>query len=412
MREAAPPEPERYWRAAAVITLLLFVDGFDLFLLGKIAPAIAAGFGQRADAMEFVFTAHQIGLAIGAFLVPFLADRFGARRTLVLCALVFGGGNILSAWAPDMTTFAMLRGFCGIFMSGVMAVGLALLSEKVPPARLGTVLAVAMVGMSAGAAANGIAAAWLLDRYGWQSGLIVGGVLPLIAIPLLLAFVPESRRFLHGVAERARPALSRQLTGLFADGRAAATSLLWLACFLNLGHTALVAAWLPTFFQQLGGVPIQQFALVSMLSVIGGSIGTLAVGWLQDRLGPILVTAAMHVGNGLGLLLLGWLAFGTAAFSLAFIAWSFFQSASIAGINLLLMRTYPVDIRATGAGWASGMGRIGGMLAPAAGAMILTTGLGLTGALAWTAVPMMLIGLVIIPSLALLHMSEAARAVA
>ena len=202
------------------------------------------------------------------------------------------------------------------------------------------------------------------------------------------------------------------MAGLFAEGRAALTTLLWLACFLNLGHIALIAAWLPTFFQQLGGIPIQQFAVVSMLSVIGGSIGTVAVGWLQDRLGPVLVTAAMHLGNGLGLLALGWVAFGTPAFSMLFITWSFFQSGSVAGLNLLLVRSYPVEMRATGAGWASGMGRFGGMLAPVAGALILTAGLNLAGALAWAAVPMIAIALAIIPALALLRSPQAAHAAA
>ena len=393
-----------------MITFLLFVDGFDLFLLGKIAPAIAAGFGKLPEDMESVFTAHQAGLAIGAFLVPLLADRIGPRRTLVLCAIIFGVGNVVSAWSPDMVSFALLRGFCGIFMSGVMAVGLALLSEKVPVAKLGTVLAVAMVGMSAGSAANSVAAAWLLDRYGWESGLIVGGVLPFLAVPLLLAFVPESKRFIQAAADRVRPALSRQVTGLFAEGRAGVTALLWLACFLNLGHIALIAAWLPTFFQQLGGIPIQQFAIVSMLSVAGGSVGTVAVGWLQDRLGPIFVTAAMHLGNGLGLLGLGWIAFGTPTFSMLFIIWSFFQSGSVAGLNLLLVRTYPIEMRATGAGWASGMGRFGGMLAPAAGALILTAGLSLAGALAWAALPMIVIALAIIPALSLFRKPWVANA--
>lgn len=409
MSEDFPLQPAKYWRIAAVITLLLFVDGFDLFLLGKIAPAIAEGFGKRPEEMEGVFTAHQVGLAIGAFLVPLMADRIGARRTLVLCAAIFGCGNLLSAWAPDMTSFAAIRGFCGVFMSGVMAVSLALLSENVPRERLGTVLAVAMVGMSAGSAANSVAAAWLLDRYGWESGLIVGGILPLLAIPLLIAFVPESRRFLKVALGRVRPALSRQLSGIFREGRAAVTALLWFACFLNLGHTALVAVWLPTFFQELGGIPIQQFAVVAMLSVIGGSIGTLAVGWLQDRASPALVTAAMHLGNGLGLLLLAVVPFGSLNFSLAFVVWSFFQSASIAGINLLLIRTYPIEIRATGSGWAAGMGRIGGMLAPAAGALILTSGLGLGGALAWAAAPMIVLGLLVIPMLTLLKRGADAR---
>lgn len=401
MTIAADPETERYWPVAAAITLLLFVDGFDLFLLGKIAPAIADGFGRRPEDMQQVFTAHQMGLAVGAFLVPLFADRFGARLALVLCALFFGVGNLASAWAPDLAAFSWIRACCGVFIAGVVPVGLSLLSEKVPQAKIGTVLGVAMVGMTAGAAANGIAAAWLLDAYGWESGLIVGGILPLITIPLVLALVPESTRFFSRAARRSSAGIVAQLAGLFSDGKARLTLLLWLACSVTLGQNALVAVWLPTFFQELGEVPIQQFALVAMLSVVGGSIGTLAVGWLQDRFGPVLITSLVHLGNGASLFALALIPFYSVQFSLAFVVWSFFQSASISGINLLLVRFYGREIRATGSGWAAGMGRIAGMFAPAAGALALTANASLTVALAWSALPLIVVGSLIIPSLAL-----------
>lgn len=389
-----------YWTMTGVITLLMFVDGFDLFLLGKIAPAIAAGFGDEPAAMEQVFTAHQIGLALGAFCVPLLADRFGSRRTLLVATAMLGFWNIASAFAPSLASFALLRGICGLFMSGLMPVALALLSENAPAKRLGTVLAFAMVGMSAGSAANGIAAAWMLDLWGWESGVLMAGVLPLLVVPLIAMFVPESDRFAtrHEAANTGLP-ISRQLASLFTDHRLAITACLWAACFLNMGHIALVAVWLPTYFQELGDIPIQQFARVAMLSVLGGAVGTVAVGWLQDKFGAISITALAHLGNGLGLFLLGLVAFGTIKFSLLFVGWSFFQSASITALNLMLVRSYPIEIRATGMGWAAGIGRIAGTIAPAVGAAILAARMGLSEALALLAIPMVVIGIGIIPLL-------------
>lgn len=389
-----------YWRIAIVITLFLFVDGFDLFLLGKVAPAIAEGFGRDPAAMELVFTWHQVGLAVGAFVIPLLADRFGAKRLLVIMAALFGIGNVASAFVSDFLAFALLRGACGVFMAGAMPVGLALLSENVPKERLGVILSVAMVGMSVGAAANSIVPALMLDRYGWESGFILGGMLPILLIPLLIAHIPESSRFLRRSGDLRRDGVLRHLALLFTDRRASMTLIFWSIVFLSLGQNALVAVWLPTFFQELGGIRIQDFAVVAALTAIGGALGTLAAGWFQDRFGQFLVTGLFHIAYAIGLILLGTVPFGTLVFASVFVSWAFFQSASIASINLLLFRLYPVEMRATGSGWAAGMGRIAGMFAPAAGAWILVSGWGLPGAMAMLAMPLLFIAMLLLPLLA------------
>lgn len=389
-----------YRRIVAVITLLLFIDGFDLFLLGKIAPAIAAGYGHEPAALSGVFTWHQAGLAIGAFLMPMLADRYGAKRLLVVMCFFIGVGSLASSFAPNITSFAWLRGFTGIFIAGVLPVGLSLLSEKVPAARFGTLMSIALTGMSAGAAANGVSAAWLLDLYGWQSGIWLGAALPIAAIPLVIAWVPESTRFTEAPSPRRRSVSpADQLAGVFGERRAVVTLLLWSICFLTMGQTALVAVWMPTYFQELGGISIQRFALIAMLSLVGGALGTLAIGWVQDRANALTILILAYLGNGLGMAVLGLITFGTAGFALAFTVWTFVQSASIAGLSLIMTRAYPVSIRATGVGWAACAGRIGGMIAPSVGALILIARPSLLVALCWAALPMLLLGLFLLPLL-------------
>jgi AAHS family 4-hydroxybenzoate transporter-like MFS transporter len=393
----------RYGRASAVITLLLFIDGFDLFLLGKIAPAVADSFGRPAADMRVVFTWHQVGLTAGAFLLPALADRLGLRLVLGIMTLLIGVGTFASSLASSLESFAVLRGFTGLFLAGVLPVSLSLLSDIVPASRRGAILAIAMVGMSAGAAANSIAAAWLLDRFGWASGLWLGALIPFLALPLIPLLLPEGKPFSAGELGEIspRPSWWTHLCRIFTGRRAPMTLVFWLVCFLTMGHTALAAAWLPTFFQELGGIEIQRFALVSMLTVIGGTLGTLSIGWLQDRSSPVLLTALAQLGNGLGIALLGQIRFDSAAFAVTFTAWSFLQSASITGLNLLLVRAYPIDIRATGSGWAAGLGRIGGLGAPISGAMILGAGLTLADCMLLVSLPMLLTFAAVMPLLAL-----------
>jgi AAHS family 4-hydroxybenzoate transporter-like MFS transporter len=394
------PNAKRHVQTAFVITLFLFVDGFDLFLIGKIAPAIAEGFGRRPIEMDVVFTWHQIGLAVGAFVVPALADRFGSKRALIAMAALFGLGNIASAFVTDFVAFALLRGACGFCMAGAMPVGLSLLSENVPKEKLGFMLSIAMVGMSVGAAANSVVPAWLLDPFGWQSGFVLGGVLPLLLLPVLMFGLSESSRFVADAGQSTRNSLASRIAPLFASGRWSMTLLLWAVVFLSMGQTALIAVWLPTFFLELGHVRIQDFAVVASLTAIGGGLGTLAAGWLQDRFGPFLVTGLGLAATGAALVLLGLIPFHSPLFAVCFFVMSLFQSVGIAGINLLLVRLYPVEVRATGAGWAAGMGRIGGALAPATGTLILGSQIGLAAAMGWIALPLFLLSWIVLPVLA------------
>jgi MFS family permease len=89
---------------------VLFIDGFDMYFFGKILPAIAAGLGARPADMDVVIFWTYVGMAVGAFVMPPLADRIGARPVLALCALCFGMLSIIAVWAQTVIQMAVLRG--------------------------------------------------------------------------------------------------------------------------------------------------------------------------------------------------------------------------------------------------------------------------------------------------------------
>ena len=99
----------------AIVSLVLFIDGFDMYFLGKILPAIAEGLGGESTDMRQVVNSQQSGMAVGAFLMPPLADRVGRKPILGLCLLVFGSLSFWAAFATGFTMLAWLRGVSGIF---------------------------------------------------------------------------------------------------------------------------------------------------------------------------------------------------------------------------------------------------------------------------------------------------------
>jgi AAHS family 4-hydroxybenzoate transporter-like MFS transporter len=392
-------------RVLVLCTVMMFIDGFDVFMVGKIAPAIAAGFGETPAAMTIVFVLQQLGLAVGAFAMTPLSDRWGRRRMLVVASMLFGVMMIASVFVHSLLQLAILRGLSGVFLASVLPTALALVGEATPRHRRASFITIALAGYSAGAAAGAAVAAWLIDLYGWESGFWIGGVLPLVCVPLILWLVPESLQYMV-TRDRDNPAIARTLrrfepalalTGnerfevgdgsaksgkasvmeIFTDGRARTTIILWACCLLSMGNIALLAAWLPTFFQEMGGIPIQLFAISAMIAFGGGVAGTLVAGVLMDRFGASRTIIAFYVGLAVALVALGQVPFAHAGFNLLLIAWAFLQSGGQAGLNTLIVQLYPASARSTGLGWAGGAGRIGGVISPVLGGLAVSSHLSL-----------------------------------
>jgi AAHS family 4-hydroxybenzoate transporter-like MFS transporter len=408
--------------ALVVVSTVLFIDGFDMYFLGKILPAIAVGLGGSPVDMGPVVTFQQVGMALGAFLMPPLADRVGRKPVLALCLIVFG---VLSLWAVFSTGFTMLawlRGISGVFFSAMLPVGLALLSETTPKRRRALFMSIALVCFSGGNLASGAMTAWLLEIYGWQIGFILGGILPLAALPLLL-LIPESLAFRvtrNPADPRIAPAILKLDSGasiqggeafhmgnrvkaeqlgplaMFGSQHRTQTILLWCVCFFSLGNIALLANWLPTYMQEMGGVSIETFALYMMIGYFGGAAGTLTMGWMMDRVNPYWLITGYFVIDAIAIASLGYLPTGPViAFVSALIVWNFCQVGGQTGINNLATLGYPPEMRSSGIGWAGGIGRIGGIIFPALGVLALSMTLPLQTIMLITAIPALIIAVLI-----------------
>jgi AAHS family 4-hydroxybenzoate transporter-like MFS transporter len=154
---------------------------------------------------------------------------------------------------------------------------------------------------------------------------------------------------------------------------------------------------MPTFFQELGGIPIQEFAISAMIAFAGGAAGTLTIGWLMDRVNPYWLIAGFFMIDAFALTALGRLPFGTPAFLIAMIAWNYTQIGGQTGINTLATLGYPPEMRSSGIGWAGGWGRIAGIVLPAyAGAKALELMLPLDTIMMLVAVPAVVVAVLIL----------------
>ena len=163
---------------------VMFLDGFDIFTIGKLAPAIAATYGEPAANLTLIFVLQQIGLTAGAFLISPISDRHGRKTVLLWSTVAFGVLTLFTVWAQSLVQVAILRGLAGLFLAAVIPNVTALLTEFAPAHRRASFVALAFTGYTAGGAGGALVVIWLLEDYRWQSAFWIGGIVPLLIVPI------------------------------------------------------------------------------------------------------------------------------------------------------------------------------------------------------------------------------------
>jgi len=252
-------------------------------------------------------------------------------------------------------------------------------------------------GVAAGSTLPGLAVA-LFPSYGWQGLYVIGGGVPLVLAVVIYFWLPESIKFLTlknpkgaqtriaeivrqvrsdlpmapdtvFISSETRSTASVPVAELFQGGLQWITPLLWSLFIINLMVNYFLYSWMPIVFRA-GGFSSSQAALTTACYYVGGVLGGVVVSRFIDRrgLGPVTL---FFLAGCLCVSAIGIPNLSPAAVS----ACVFFGGFCVLGVQLGLNAAsgliYPTRIRASGAGWAMGMGRFGGIIGPMFGAWLI-----------------------------------------
>lgn len=376
--------------------LVQLIEGFDLVAAGVVGPALADAFAIDRAHLGFIFASFFIGLVIGSLILGVVGDLLGRKSAMVIGTLWYGAFSVATVFTHAAGTLMALRFLTGIGLGGVLPTTIALMCEYAPARMRATIVNIMICGLNVGGAIGGFAGAQLIPVYGWQFVFYVGGILPLLLVPVFLLWFPESARFLllrgqararvAAIARKIDPALKLtpdtdftvrdiRLKGLpvrhlFARGWALATILLWLTMALNQILIGFFTQYMPTMLTAYG-LAMTDAVRVTGVFQVGAVLGTLLLGWLIDRRGYFVVLAAVYFGAFVCAILM--VSFGRALVPI--MVFGLGAGICVAGgqntVNALSGVFYPTLARSTGAGWGLGVGRVGAALGiPLAGLML------------------------------------------
>jgi len=376
-----------HWRLLIVSGLGWTFDAMDVLMLSFLLTPIRNEFKLDATGVGLVASATFVGMFLGAAVAGRLADRYGRRAVFTATLVIFSAGSAVSALAPTFETLLAARVIAGLGLGGELPVAATLVSELSPRARRGRMIVLLESFWAYGTILAGIVAVTIVATYGWRWGFAIGA-LPALYVAYLRRALPESPRFL---AEKGRapeadavvrrveragggalltlaPAIAPTRAGrtriaeLWSGRYARRTAMLWILWFGVVLTYYGIFLWIPSILatRGLSEVRSNEFFFLSTLAQVPGYF---SAAWLVERWGRKPTLVAYLLGTAVSAFMFGNADAGTTAFVWAALL-SFFNLGAWGIVYTYTPELYPTSVRATGAGVAAAVGRVGGIIGP------------------------------------------------
>jgi AAHS family 3-hydroxyphenylpropionic acid transporter len=343
--------------------LIAVFEGLELQASGVAAPRLGPAFHLSPEQLSWFFSISTFGMMFGTSVGGRLSDIFGRKAVLIGSIGVFGVMSILNGLAQSYELLIVARFFTGIGMGGALPNMVALASENAAPGRKNTAVGLLCAGLPGGAAIASLIAVFGAPS-DWRTVFFLGGIAPLIVIPLLILVLPESHQQNASRAAHADTSVDRRIgNALFGEGRARRTMLLWVYFYFFLVALYVLLNWLPSLLVAKG-LSRTDASLAQLSFNILGALASLATGWLMDRLALPRMVLLSFAAAVLALWLVARMPpdFGTA------LAVAGFAGVCVTAISAMLYSVapinYPTEIRGTGVGVAFTVGRFGSASGP------------------------------------------------
>ncbi|GHO46121.1 MFS transporter [Ktedonospora formicarum] len=401
------PLSREIWRILFLAGIAWLLESYDIGVIGTVLPTIERQFQLDTFAVGWLATISTLGIVVAIIPAGWLVDRVGRKNMLALGTAWYAFFSLLCAFAPNAFLIMVLRFVAGFGMGAIFPIPYAMAAEFTPSHARGLMTGVLDSFLSVGyfiAPLLGFAAtSWFDPTQGWRFLFLLGG-LPLLFVPVLLKWMPESPRWLQirgrgteadtivssledAIEQRQHePLPGPKITSLLtSDAESSSpfallrapylkrTIMMWIsfACILFIFYA--IQTYTPTVLVQQGYGLGNAFLFTSII-VIASIPGKYLAAYALERWGrkPTLIAfTSIAAVSGI--------CFGfshTVATSLFFgVLMSFFGIGVDPGIKIYGAEQYPTSIRGLGISSFECIGRLfGGALAPFIMAFILANG--------------------------------------
>ena len=369
-----------------VIGLGWMFDAMDTGLIAFILTSMAEEWNMSASEKGWVVSIGFVGMAIGAIFSGGLADRIGRRTVFAMTLVIYSIATALCAFAPNLMWLLIFRFIVGLGLGGQLPVAVTLVSEYIPAHVRGRFIVLLESFWGLGWLVAALVSYFVIPSYGWHITFLIGG-LPALYVFMILKKVPESVPYLinrgrveeaHALVQKlerqcgvevidyieVKPVAEKQnisFRQLWSGPFARRTLMLWLIWFGIVYSYYGIFTWLPSLLVKQGYSIVQSFEYV-LIMILAQLPGYVAAAWLVEKWGRKPTLASF-----IGMCAIAAYFFGQANTVNMIMFWgcllSFFNLGAWGVLYTYTPEQYPTNIRAFGSGWASAVGRMGGIVA-------------------------------------------------
>jgi MFS transporter, AAHS family, 4-hydroxybenzoate transporter len=399
-----------------VCLIMNMLDGMDVMVISYTAPAIAKAWSITPSALGIVFSAGLLGMTLGAMFLAPRADVIGRKKMILLCAMLMGISIFCTAFAQNINYLIFFRFISGIGIGAMLASTATLTSEYTPNKTKDFWVSFVISGYPIGAVLSGLVAAKVIPQMGWTTMFQLAGFATTLAVPLIYFFLSESVDFylkakpknalvnvnailskmditlLETLPVRENQKSKVSFKSLMSQEFKIPTYQLWAALFMAFATLYFLTNWIPKLATN-AGLSMELAIYAGTVFNLGAFVGIVVQGYFSSIYGLkrtigifLLLTAGLMAifglfsGSSLLLLIFGLLGFGI--------------QGGFVGLYAVAARMYPTEFRTTGVGWAIGSGRLGGIVGPMLGGILIELGLTMTANFLVFAIPAAIAGVI------------------
>lgn len=366
-------------------------DAMDIGLLSFVLVALAGEWGLSQGQVGAVISIGLFGMFVGAAASGVLADRYGRKAILMVTLLVYSVATGLTALAWGYGVLLLLRFVTGLGLGGELPVASTLVAEVSPAKQRGRMLVLLESFWAYGWILAALIGYLVIPEYGWRVAFLIGA-LPAFYVIILRRRLPESPRYLlrkgrHAEAREAAATLGIEYEGTDEEQRggssfgggtglgllwsapyARRTAMLWVLWFGMVFSYYGIFTWLPQILATSAGYGLVRSFEFVLLITLAQIPGYFSAAYLVERWGRKATLVVYLLGSAAAALAFGLRGLGADASGTELVLWgslvSFFNLGAWGVLYGYTPELYPTDARGSGAGWAAGIGRTGGIAGP------------------------------------------------